>query len=90
MFQTLDGLAIAQSAENEWKGIWMKDRRNTGKDESMSEMNQEAKADDLHIVHCVDCKHKYFKDFSAFCPYRFGPLRPYGYCERGESEDKDG
>ena len=48
------------------------------------------KADALHIVHCVDCKHKYFKDFSAFCPHRCGPLRPGGYCERGESEEKDG
>ena len=48
------------------------------------------KADALHIVHCVDCKHKYFKDFSAFCPHRFGPLRPGGYCEHGESEGKDG
>ena len=56
----------------------------------MSEMNQEAKADAPNIVNCVDCKHKYFKDFGAFCPYRFGPLRPDGYCERGESEEKDG
>ena len=48
------------------------------------------KADSLNIVHCVDCKHKYFKDFSAFCPHRFGPLRPGGYCEHGESEEKDG
>ena len=48
------------------------------------------KADSLNIVHCVDCKHKYFKDFSAFCPHRLGPLWPGGYCERGESEGKDG
>ena len=46
--------------------------------------------DAVPVVRCRECKHKYFKDFSAFCPYRFGPLRPYGYCESGESEDKDG
>ena len=33
---------------------------------------------------CLECRHKYFKDFSAFCPYRVGPLSPDGFCEHGK------
>ena len=36
------------------------------------------------VVHCKNCRHKYFKDFSAFCPNRVGALRPEGFCELGE------
>ena len=36
------------------------------------------------VVRCHLCKHIFFKDFSAYCRYRVGALRPDGYCERGE------
>lgn len=29
-----------------------------------------ADAPTIEVVHCKDCKHLYFKDFSAFCPHR--------------------
>lgn len=38
------------------------------------------------IVHCKDCKHRYPKDFEAFCPHRVGPCKPDGFCERGEKK----
>ena len=38
----------------------------------------------MEIVRCGDCKHKYVKDMSAYCPNRVGALRSDGYCERGE------
>lgn len=41
-------------------------------------------ADVAKVVHCLDCRHKYFKDFSVFCPYRVGPLSPDGFCEHGK------
>lgn len=37
-----------------------------------------------NIVHCRDCKHRYPKDFSAYCHHRVGPLKPDGFCDRGE------
>ena len=38
----------------------------------------------MEIVRCGDCRHKYIKDFNAYCPNRVGALRSDGYCERGE------
>lgn len=35
------------------------------------------------IVHCKDCRLLYFKAMSAHCPYRVGPCRPDGFCDRG-------
>ena len=38
----------------------------------------------MEIVRCGDCRHKYVKDMSGYCPNRVGALRSDGYCERGE------
>lgn len=38
----------------------------------------------LKVVLCKDCKHLYFKDFSAFCPHRVSACKPDGFCEYGE------
>lgn len=41
------------------------------------------------IVRCKDCKHLYFKDFSAYCPYTVGACRPDGFCNHGEARRGD-
>lgn len=38
----------------------------------------------VKVVCCKDCKHLYFKDFSAFCPHKVSACRPDGFCEYGE------
>lgn len=40
--------------------------------------------DAISVTRCKDCKHRYLKDFQAFCPYRVGPCKPNGFCDRGE------
>lgn len=40
--------------------------------------------DASELVTCAECRHRYFKDFNAYCPNRVGALRSDGYCERGE------
>lgn len=36
------------------------------------------------IVRCKDCKHLYFKDMSAYCPFKVSACRPNGFCSYGE------
>lgn len=38
------------------------------------------------VTYCKECKNKYFKDFSVFCPHFVGSISPYGYCVYGEKE----
>lgn len=40
--------------------------------------------DGTEIVRCKDCKHLYFKDFFAYCPYMVGACKPDGFCNHGE------
>lgn len=42
------------------------------------------KAAEEKIVHCKDCKHLYFKDMSAYCPFKVSACRPNGFCSCGE------
>lgn len=51
-------------------------------------LNEAPEAKDKVVVHCVDCKHLYFKDFQAYCPERVHQCRPDGYCDLGERRDK--
>lgn len=48
--------------------------------EKLREMDGEP----VKVVCCKDCKHLYFKDFSAFCPHKVSACRPDGFCEYGE------
>lgn len=48
------------------------------------------KPDEEKLVRCMDCKHLYFKDFSAFCPRKVGACRPDGFCEYGERRKPEG
>lgn len=41
-------------------------------------------SEQFSVVHCKDCKHLYFKDFSGVCPHRVSACRPDGFCECGE------
>lgn len=54
---------------------------NLGKDQIIYMLNRMPYTE---IVRCRDCRHKYVKDMSAYCPNRVGALRSDGYCERGE------
>lgn len=45
---------------------------------------REMDGEPVKVVYCKDCKHLYFKDFSAFCPHRVGAVHPNGFCELGE------
>lgn len=41
----------------------------------------------VEVVRCKDCKHIFFKDLSAFCPYSVGPCKPDDFCSHGERKD---
>lgn len=45
---------------------------------------REMDGEPVKVVRCKDCKHLYFKDFSAFCPHRVSVCRTDGFCEYGE------
>lgn len=50
---------------------------------------EDAPAADVEpVVRCVECKHLYFKDMFAYCPYMIGRCLPDGYCYHGERRDK--
>lgn len=36
------------------------------------------------IVRCRDCRHKYVKDMSAYCPHRVGAVNAWDFCSFGE------
>ena len=40
--------------------------------------------DAVEVVRCKDCKHLYFKDMSAYCPFKVSACRPNGFCSLGE------
>lgn len=46
-------------------------------------------ADVVEVVRCVDCKHLYFKDMSAYCPHKVSACRPDGFCSYGERKDEN-
>ena len=54
------------------------------------EQLREIDGEPVKVVRCKDCKHLYFKDFSAFCPHRVGACRPDGFCEHGERRKPEG
>lgn len=39
-----------------------------------------------YVVHCEDCKHLYFKDLFAYCPYFVSQCKPNGFCNHGEKK----
>lgn len=53
----------------------------------MSSADEEAAPDIVAVVRCKDCKHLFFKDLSAFCPYSVGPCKPDGFCSYGERKE---
>ena len=44
-------------------------------------------SDMVEVVRCKDCKHLYFKDFSAYCPHRTIACTPNGFCNYGERRE---
>ena len=46
-------------------------------------------ADVVEVVRCKDCKHLYFKDMSAYCPFKVSACRPNGFCSYGERSADD-
>ena len=40
--------------------------------------------DAVEVVRWKDCKHLYFKDMSAYCPFKVSACRPNGFCSLGE------
>lgn len=47
----------------------------------------EPSPDSVEVVRCKDCKHLFFKDLSAFCPYSVGPCKPDDFCSYGERKE---
>ena len=53
----------------------------------MCSADDEAAPDTVEVVRCKDCKHLFFKDLSAFCPYSVGPCKPDDFCSYGERKE---
>ena len=54
----------------------------------MRSADAEPSPDTVEVVHCKDCKHLFFKDLSAFCPYSVGPCKPDDFCSYGERKEE--
>lgn len=39
------------------------------------------------IVRCRECRRKYVKDMSAYCPHRAGAVNAWDFCNYGEREE---
>lgn len=50
--------------------------------------DDEAAPDAVEVVRCKNCKHLFFKDLSAFCPYSVGPCKPDDFCSHGERKEE--
>ena len=53
----------------------------------MRSAEAEPSPDTVKVVRCKDCKHIFFKDLSAFCPYSVGPCKPNDFCSYGERKE---
>ena len=40
------------------------------------------------IVRCRDCRRKYVKDMSAYCPHRVGAINAWDFCSFGERSEE--
>lgn len=49
-----------------------------------NEVRKAPTIDAVEVVRCKDCKHLYFKDMSAYCPFKVSACRPNDFCSRGE------
>lgn len=45
-------------------------------------------ADVVEVVRCKDCRNLYFKDMSAYCPYRVGACKPDSFCSYGKRRNE--
>ena len=43
--------------------------------------------DVVEVVRCMDCRHRYQKDWEMRCPYHSGPVAPMDYCSCGERRE---
>lgn len=53
----------------------------------MRSADAEPSTDTVEVVRCKDCKHLFFKDLSAFCPYSVGCCKPDDFCSYGERKE---
>ena len=53
----------------------------------MRSAEAEPSPDVVKVVRCKKCKHLFFKDLSAFCPFSVGPCKPDGFCSYGERKE---
>lgn len=66
-------------------GLKLKDLPTKEKVQFSAEFWEVGEDNPTEIIRCKDCKHLYFKDFFAYCPYMVGVCNPDGFCNHGKA-----